>query len=280
MAPGAMITAPLADSSAPHANSTTNKKGTSMASPMAAGAAALLTENNPGLSPEQIRCSLKETGVSVIDSKNGLSFPRIDVDAAIAFEPQILGDTSWTGGYQLYDHENGIVTTGDNVPMGEYLYIKDTLLNIVARIDVNCDTDLSNDISIGQDEVQGKALVHNLASKTAVSDVTLYIPKVVGHNQVYICPGASSLAQLNTSCVGGFALNASNPDYDTYHLDTTDPDYWIVSGVQDTGGFGQQEDFSIPELPRNIFVRILIVVMAIGLVTSMAAYIRKRSNKK
>jgi hypothetical protein len=50
---------------------------------MAAGAAALLLQARPGLSPDQARELLKGSGVSVADPRNGLTFRRIDVQAAL-----------------------------------------------------------------------------------------------------------------------------------------------------------------------------------------------------
>ncbi|HET7747583.1 MAG TPA: S8 family serine peptidase, partial [Vicinamibacteria bacterium] len=57
--------------------------GTSQACPAAAGVAALLLESNPGLGVDALENALKNTGVNVTDAKNGLSFRRIDAQAAL-----------------------------------------------------------------------------------------------------------------------------------------------------------------------------------------------------
>jgi len=57
--------------------------GTSASSPYAAGQAALLLEDQPGLQPEDIRSLLKENGPLVTNPDNGLAFPRSDVGTAL-----------------------------------------------------------------------------------------------------------------------------------------------------------------------------------------------------
>jgi len=52
--------------------------GTSMASPTAAGCAALLIESGEATSPDAIEARLQTSDVHVVDPTNGLSFPRID----------------------------------------------------------------------------------------------------------------------------------------------------------------------------------------------------------
>ena len=77
VAPGAPIT------STGMGGGTSTYYGTSQASPHAAGGAALLLEANPGLTTDQIEATLKSTGVSVTDPKNGFTFPRIDLLASV-----------------------------------------------------------------------------------------------------------------------------------------------------------------------------------------------------
>jgi len=57
--------------------------GTSMSAPHVAGAAALLLEADSNLTPTYLKDTLKNTGVSIYDSETGLTFPRIDIKAAL-----------------------------------------------------------------------------------------------------------------------------------------------------------------------------------------------------
>ena len=77
LAPGAAITA------AGRGGGVSTFLGTSQASPHAAGAAALLLEAKPSLTPDQIQAALRNTGVPIADPKSGLAVPRIDVRAAL-----------------------------------------------------------------------------------------------------------------------------------------------------------------------------------------------------
>ena len=63
--------------------------GTSLAAPHVAGAWAVLKSQAPNASVEQVLSALKSTGVSITDSRNNLTRPRIQVDAAVgALESQ------------------------------------------------------------------------------------------------------------------------------------------------------------------------------------------------
>jgi subtilisin family serine protease len=77
LAPGAPVT------SAGRGGGLSTFLGTSQACPVAAAVAALLMQAHPGLSPDAVEAALKNTGVSITDPKNGLSFRRIDAKAAV-----------------------------------------------------------------------------------------------------------------------------------------------------------------------------------------------------
>ena len=57
--------------------------GTSMATPHVAGAAAVIRQAWPVATVDQLEDLMRDTGASVTDYRNGLTFPRIDMEAAI-----------------------------------------------------------------------------------------------------------------------------------------------------------------------------------------------------
>jgi subtilisin family serine protease len=60
--------------------------GTSQAGPHVAGAATVLASARPLFSPDEIAQRLTSTGISVMDGRNGLQLPRLDLAAALAPE--------------------------------------------------------------------------------------------------------------------------------------------------------------------------------------------------
>ncbi|GAB4439280.1 MAG: hypothetical protein Kow0031_21160 [Anaerolineae bacterium] len=82
LAPGTLITA------AGLGGGTRTESGTSMATPHAAGLAALLLESDSGLLPDALEALLKATGVPVTDTRTGRTTPRINALAAVtALQP-------------------------------------------------------------------------------------------------------------------------------------------------------------------------------------------------
>lgn len=94
LAPGSKITSSWIGST----TAIDYKDGTSMASPMASGVAALMLEKNSNLTPAQIKAKLKKTGVDVTDT-NGITRPRIDALAAVndASNPQPIIEVQKNG---------------------------------------------------------------------------------------------------------------------------------------------------------------------------------------
>lgn len=66
---------------------TTTASGTSMASPHAAGCAALLIQAGDATTPDAIEARLETSPAQVTDPKNGLTFPRLDCAPAERTEP-------------------------------------------------------------------------------------------------------------------------------------------------------------------------------------------------
>ena len=78
--------------------------GTSASAPYAAGYAALLLDANASLTPDGIRTLLEVHGPAVVNSDNGLSFTRSDVESAlVAALPAVCGNSSVESGEECDD---------------------------------------------------------------------------------------------------------------------------------------------------------------------------------
>ena len=80
------------------------KSGTSMAAPHVAGAWAVARSKKPTATVDEILMAFKSTGPSILDSRNGVRLPRIDVTAALS---QLSSQVSTL----LWRHTDGRVVT-------------------------------------------------------------------------------------------------------------------------------------------------------------------------
>lgn len=93
VAPGAVI------QSSAIGDKTTYASGTSMASPHAAGCAALLIEARQASSPDQIEAMLEASPVRIFDPVSGLSFSRLECRFSPIAEVSLIGMSSGLSGY-------------------------------------------------------------------------------------------------------------------------------------------------------------------------------------
>ncbi len=79
-------------------------RGTSMATPHVAGAIALIEQANPALAHSAIRSLLVDNGTPVLDTRNGLTFPRLDLGLlAQALFGGLAGDADDDGDLDVTD---------------------------------------------------------------------------------------------------------------------------------------------------------------------------------
>ena len=78
LAPGAPMTSPGLGGGA------STFRGTSQAAPLAVACAAALLEAVPGASPDDLETALETSATQLLDARNGLAFPRLDCEAALA----------------------------------------------------------------------------------------------------------------------------------------------------------------------------------------------------
>jgi subtilisin family serine protease len=77
LAPGYGVNAPASN------GGIISAAGTSFSSPHVAGAVAVLRQIDPHLTPEEIEQLLESTGRPIVDSRNGITTPRLDLFAAV-----------------------------------------------------------------------------------------------------------------------------------------------------------------------------------------------------
>ncbi len=107
LAPGSVIISTVPGSG------TAEKSGTSMACPHTAAAAALLYGVAPWITPDEVENVLVETGLDVFDDRNDMTFPRLDVAAALDFYQLVLAADIDGDGY-TYGEEMAVGSDPDD----------------------------------------------------------------------------------------------------------------------------------------------------------------------
>lgn len=107
LAPGSVITSTVPG------GGVADKSGTSMACPHVAAAAALLYAAVPWITPGEVEDVLVETGLDIVDDRNGMTFPRLDVAAALDFYQQLLAADIDGDGY-TYGEEMAVGSDPDD----------------------------------------------------------------------------------------------------------------------------------------------------------------------
>lgn len=133
----------------------------------------------------------------------------------------------------------GVNDLNSNLYFGNYI-VSDFSL------DLSQDRDWSsvNTISLPN---ESKALVVNLnpTSAPGVSDThSLFIVKQPGQDQVRVCPDATAIADVNSSCSHGYTLTAGDPALSTVTINSVE--YWKVTGLTGTGAMGSESATPTP----------------------------------
>ncbi|MBN2459309.1 fibronectin type III domain-containing protein [Candidatus Woesearchaeota archaeon] len=122
-----------------------------------------------------------------------------------------------------------------NVLAGKYAgsgnYSAILIFNFSEDIDT---TNLVLDINLSS----RKSLFHNSSTITGLINISLLIPNVRNTNKVYICPGATSLEQVNASCPGviNISVGQESNGMTVSSVSYDGEDYYLVTNITGTGG--------------------------------------------
>ncbi len=127
--------------------------------------------------------------------------------------------------------QSGIVEVliGLNSTSGNYSGI--LTLNFTQNIDVSA-------MTLNTSRELAKSVVHSAAGLASFINLSLLIPNVDNNGTVYICPGAETIDQVNSSCTGyveistGQTINGMTMSEVTYDAEN----YYLVENVTGTGG--------------------------------------------
>ncbi|MDQ3158928.1 MAG: hypothetical protein M3P98_02220 [bacterium] len=143
----------------------------------------------------------------------GLDAIEIDVNTSV--EPGNPGVPT--------SEQTGIRLTYNGLPLADVL------------VDFSTDRDWSG-VTGSSHLTSGMSFVNGLDSAPGViGDLSLYVPRLDGYDAVGICPDVTALSQLNVDCSGFKVYVEADSNVELVTIDGQE--YWVVSGLDDAGGF-------------------------------------------
>jgi len=179
LAPGSSITSSILN------NQFGVKSGTSFAAPHVAGAWAILKSGDNSATVVEVLNSLKNTGFLITDSRNGFSFPRIQVNDALndLVSPSATPwyDTNWQLRKEITINSAQVASTLTDFPV--LISMTDTDLGSLAQVDGDDIlftagdgvTQLSHEIESWNDTPDKLVAWVNTPSLSAVTDTKIYM---------------------------------------------------------------------------------------------------------
>jgi len=163
LAPGSSINSAAAESTY------TLKSGTSMATPHVAGAWALLKSRFPSASVSTVLSALVNTGTQIYDSRNALTFPRIDVDNALTSINDLAKTWYLAEGYTGEDFSTYILIQNPNASVAHITvnYLVENGSNVTKtytisaqkRFTINAVNDIGKDLGFSTKIVSDQPLI-------------------------------------------------------------------------------------------------------------------------
>jgi len=129
----------------------------------------------------------------------------------------------------------------------------DNLTLTDVTVDMSADRDWSL-LSGDSDRVAGKSYINNLIGSPGVASThALYVPVPLGRvsDSVYICPNATSLANVTTSCVDGVSRAVGTYTESFGNIEVSQVNnlgdnitYWKITGMTGSGGISELLEYS------------------------------------
>lgn len=176
---------------------------------------------------------------------NRISNGESDVFISKYKDTEEVSITGFGEGLQLEDQGTGLDVSNESAYINgpnRTIILRSTEGWLISEVEVDLTesrdwgggaTTVTGDIDLST----GKSVVANLTTAPGTAAThTLYVPKLLDQNQVWICPNAGALAEITDDCSGGYALIEADSNVEI--TSEGGQDYWRISGLTGTGGLG------------------------------------------